>query len=369
MSLINQMLKDLESRNTSDDLTQRAIEGMGNATQRNKSKQQSMLFISLLGLILVLAGFSGYLLWQENQTLAQPMPAANPALTAAATAQTNDSAVKPPVPSAKPIEKRQSSPPLVEKADDASAPVNKAEHVAKIPSRPERQVEAAQPASPVIVRKPKAKPPLVEDDVAQPADVHIQKRLHPQTPEQLAEKHYQAGYSLLQQGDQRGAESNWKKALDADPGHSRSRESLAILYLSQSRRIEAAAQLKQGLARQPSNSTLALIYARMQLDDSDTKGAVATLESAMRQPQSADFYAFLAAVYQQQRDFEKSIAAYQRALQMQPKQGVWWMGTGISMEGAGKKADALSAYKQAKESGRLAPKLMQYVEERIKALD
>lgn len=66
MSLINQMLKDLESRRASGDLAQRAVDGMGSAA-RNKQRKQSALLLSLVVLIAVLASISVYLLWQERE--------------------------------------------------------------------------------------------------------------------------------------------------------------------------------------------------------------------------------------------------------------------------------------------------------------
>ncbi len=350
MSLINQMLKDLESRRASGDLAQRAIDGMGAAGR--KRQKQNVLLLTLVAVIAVLASVSAYLLWQERQVPAQsattvamkpaPAPSAPPA---------------PPAVPAAPEEKAVA--PLVQKSAPAKSVVR--ETPAGI-TRPEIEDEPADEQR-VVAQQPVAVP----RESPQP---RIKKTLRPQSSEKLAEQQYQRGYGLLQSGDRKGAEEAWREALRIDAKHTASRESLAILYLSQSRRIEAAAQLQQGLALNPGNHRLALLYARMQLDAEDITGAALTLENAMAaQAQGADFYAFTAAVYQRQGDFNKSISAYQAALRQQPGQAVWWMGLGISLEGAGKLKEALTAYTEANKSGRLSTKLTQYVAERIKALE
>jgi MSHA biogenesis protein MshN len=357
MSLINQMLKDLESRRASGDLAQHAVGGMG-AAARHKNRKQNVLLLGLLLVIAVLASISGYLLWQERQTLTAQQVAKPVSATAVAQVKPKTVLVTEPVVSQPMPSQSQPRQPLVTKEPASAATVR--ETPAGM-TRPE--AEEPTPAQnddkeslPVTSRKS--------------SSTRIKKHLRPQSREQLAEQQYQKGYALLQRGDRKGAESVWRKALRIDANHTSSRESLAILYLSQSRRIEAAEQLQKGLAFDPGNNKLALLYARMQLDAEDSKGAVATLEKAMQtQPQTADFYAFTAAVYQRMGDFEKSIAAYQAALKKQSKQSVWWMGLGISLEGAGKTREALTAYTEAKKSGHLAFKLKQYVEGRIKVLE
>lgn len=353
MSLINQMLKDLESRRGSGDLAQRAVEGMGAAAR--KQRKQNALLLSLIVVIVVLASISAYFLWQERQTTTVPLAEANP--------------VAP-----KPVQRVAEKP-----ATEAAAPTVTSQP--RSSARPLEQKRSSRAASVIETPAGMTVPEIEEEEIAQDQFMEeeppvqavperIKKRLRPQSSEQLAEKQYQQGYALLQRGDRKGAADAWRAALRIDAKHTASRESLAILYLSQSRRIEAAEQLQKGLAIDPGNNKLALLYARMQLDAEDMAGAVQTLENAMQhRQQNGEFYAFTAAIYQRLGDYAKSIAAYQGALKQQSNQPVWWMGLGISLEGAGKKKEALTAYTQASKSGRLSLKLRQYVEGRIKALE
>jgi MSHA biogenesis protein MshN len=120
----------------------------------------------------------------------------------------------------------------------------------------------------------------------------------------------------------------------------------------------------------PGYGQFALLYARLQMENGDNNSAIAVMEKALQeQQQPADFYAYLAAIYQHSKDYAKSIAAYQRALNLKPQQSVWWMGIGISLEGAGKTNEAITAYHEALDSGGLTPKLQDFVKGRLQGLE
>ncbi len=207
------------------------------------------------------------------------------------------------------------------------------------------------------------------EEEVEPASA-IEKRIRPLRPEQQAEKAYQEGYRLLQRGDRDGAERKWREALGHEPRHIASREGLVGLYLSQGRNVEAGELLAKGLEYHPGYGQFALLAARLQMENGQTAAALAILEKALEADnQSADFLAFLAALYQREKLYDKSVAAYQRALTLQPRNAVWWMGIGISLEGAGKPKEALTAYREARKSGNLPPNLAQYVEGRLQVLE
>ncbi|MCW8829596.1 MAG: hypothetical protein OQK94_11165, partial [Gammaproteobacteria bacterium] len=63
MSLINQMLRDLESRQRPDTDERGVIAGMGNP---GRGTSRRGLLTSLLVLVFILALATAYLLWQQN---------------------------------------------------------------------------------------------------------------------------------------------------------------------------------------------------------------------------------------------------------------------------------------------------------------
>ncbi|MCW8993123.1 MAG: tetratricopeptide repeat protein [Gammaproteobacteria bacterium] len=377
MSLINQMLRDLESRQRPDTDERGVIAGMGNP---GRGTSRRGLLTSLLVLVFILALATAYLLWQQNLSVNIGEPSIERPATAAAVEATpvarprttpapapSDAGDTPGTESDEPT-----TPLLVEKAPvSAETPSTKKTPSVSHPQAIESAHRRSDETDTVAQKRPV---PAVKTAASttdeEEAGSRIEKRLRPMRPEQLAEQRYQAGYGRLQQGDKHGAELQWQQALAIDPAHIAAREALSALYLSQSRRVEAAEQLQQGLQHHPGHGQLALLYARLQVENGDHAGAVRVMQHALQEsPQNADFHAFLAAIYQRQGDYQNSIAAYQHALSQQPGQGIWWMGIGISLEKAGKGQEALSAYREAIDSSSLSAQLRDYVNGRIKVLE
>lgn len=436
MSLINQMLKDLESRRTPDNPANTLLQGNAVET-RGRHSRQLLIMLSLL--VALLALVLAYMVWERLSGPAISTPAGNSAMSVEQPVET------PPPPPVTVTPATAAGALSVSKVANQEAMV-----VPKLPPEPRPQLLAIEPRmltgsratqrlsikgsnlhrdsritvfwegnekllppqrvhwrdsntieielvtgttagewlvaladnqnAPLSfqVVAPAQPAPVKRADVATPPDVNeehepvtvVEKRIRPLRPDQLAEKAYKEGYRVLQQGNQEGAEKKWRAALRHEPGHIASREGLAALYLSQGRNVEAGEVLAKGLEHHPGHSQFALMYARIQVGNGQLGAALATLERAQgAQTQGADFFAFLAALYQRQKSYDKSVAAYQRALSMQPRQGVWWMGIGISLEGEGKTLEATTAYNEAKKSGNLPPKLVQYVEGRLKRLE
>jgi len=360
MSLINQMLKDLESRRTPDEATRGVLDGIGNP-QPNPARRG--LLIGLLATVIILAAVMGYLLLRSN-----PATNSSPGLAANTNEQTTA------------VNKPGSSGAEQTPAAEPAQPPRKAVLVQKNHTTPPETNKSTTPAG--ITRPDETRQGTAETDnqnrdkgdeaqriTERNEPERMEKRVRPLRPSQVAEKLYQEGYALLQRGEQEQAADRWLKALAADPAHTSSREALAALYYSQARRVEAAEQLKQGLDYHPGNTQLALLAARLKIENGDMAGAITVMERALEErQQDAQFYAFLAATYQRDGDYRKSIGAYRQALSRQPGQGIWWMGIAISLENANMKSEALAAYNEALDSGVLAPKLRTYVEGRVAAL-
>jgi MSHA biogenesis protein MshN len=202
-----------------------------------------------------------------------------------------------------------------------------------------------------------------------PGDGQMKKTIHQPSASERADQLYRQGYLALQQRDSAGAERLWQQALTTAPAHLQAREGLIALYLSQGRKVESSKLLQEGVSRHPTHAQFVMLHARLLAEQGHTGEALTALEQAIgsTEPQ-AELFALAAALYQQQRNYEQSVRAYQRALQMQPQQGHWWMGLGISLEGADKPAEAQSAYKEALERGALTTESQQYVQQRLQEL-
>jgi Putative Zn-dependent protease, contains TPR repeats len=219
------------------------------------------------------------------------------------------------------------------------------------------------------VIRPAAEP--VPRPAARPASapVAVEKTVRPPTPQLQAETEYQRGVNALRGGNQAAAETALRTALRLDGEHLLARETLAAVLLGAGRLIEADEVLEQGRRQFARNPTLALLLARLRVEQGQTGAAVTILEQTLHAATArADYLAFLAALYQRELRYEESIESYGRALALQPQQASWWVGMGISLENAGRRADAVKAYEQAA-AGALPPQLQDHVRNRLKALE
>ncbi len=202
-----------------------------------------------------------------------------------------------------------------------------------------------------------------------PADNTTGKTLRTQTPEQQADLAYQEGARLLQGGQFSAAEEQLRKALQQNPQHTRARESLAVLMINNKRLSEAEDLLAEGITLSPQYMPLTKLYARVLMAQDRTEAAVQALEKITPEAaQDPNYYAFIAALHQRLERHSQAISAYRTALKIQPQQGLWWMGLGISLEATGEQRDALDAYRHALAGQSLHGAPLDYVQERLAAL-
>lgn len=362
MSLINDMLRDLEARRATE---QRVPAGLLHATGHAAPARspRRLLLIALTLTLLLLAAAVAWLAWQRYSTPAPavamapaiaPVPALPPTSTPAPDPVADGSA---PAVTETPAPAAVEPPPMAAPAPDV-APVAS---VAVATPPPE--------AAPPVVIRPAAEP--VPRPAARPASapVAVEKTVRPPTPQLQAETEYQRGVNALRGGNQAAAETALRTALRLDGEHLLARETLAAVLLGAGRLIEADEVLEQGRRQFARNPTLALLLARLRVEQGQTGAAVTILEQTLHAATArADYLAFLAALYQRELRYEESIESYGRALALQPQQASWWVGMGISLENAGRRADAVKAYEQAA-AGALPPQLQDHVRNRLKALE
>lgn len=362
MSLINDMLRDLEARRATE---QRVPAGLLHATGHAAPAHspRRLLLIALTLTLLLLAAAVAWLAWQRYSTPAPAVAVAPAIAPVPALPPTSTPAPDPVADGSAPAVTETPAPAAVEPPPMAAP----APEVAPVAS-----VAAATPppevAPPVVIR-PAAEP--VPRPAARPASapVAVEKTVRPPTPQLQAETEYQRGVNALRGGNQAAAETALRTALRLDGEHLLARETLAAVLLGAGRLIEADEVLEQGRRQFARNPTLALLLARLRVEQGQTGAAVTILEQTLHAATArADYLAFLAALYQRELRYEESIESYGRALALQPQQASWWVGMGISLENAGRRADAVKAYEQAA-AGALPPQLQDHVRNRLKALE
>ncbi len=360
MSLINQMLRDLESRRVTPAAAgggvvslalaaERAVDAgalAGDSGQTNGARRWLLMVIVL--------GLPGLLLWLSQtpwQERVVPVDAASvvPMLSVPVV----EMAVEP-------VSDTPAGPVVA-----APSPATGEKMAVEAPFR-SAPVESAPPRS--ILRP---EPLHSTTSVQAPAvDTGVIKRIRPLNNEQRAEQALRRGVDLLERGRQVEAELALHEALQFDARQLRARETLAALYFNRGRLNEAQALLADGVRLSPHAAGLAQRYARLLAEQGDLTMALTVLQRVSPSlAENLDFYALWAALYQRAGRHEAAVRTYHQLLAQRGTQATWWMGLGISLEALGEIAPALAAYGRAYQLGAdLNSQVLAYLGSRIRVL-
>lgn len=388
MSLVNQMLKDLEQRRAQlapgDSL--RGLHAAPDAASPKRRWPMVLLIAALAG-----SGFGVWLAQSSAPLLPSgtPLPQTHMPPVAAQTPQPDAAASAPIEPATAVI---AAAPPKTAPADDSNAAeyagdpdaahdaawdrewladMNEAVSVAALEEHPAEDASAAPPpAEPPKVRtapeKPAPKPATTPNTaLAAAATGSMHKTPRAEDPQTRAGQHYAAAVTALRNGDTRAAETALRDALSTLPGHGTAAQALTALLLQQGRRSEAETILTDALEAKPQQPALITLRARLLAESGRDREAADLLKTR----DDAESLALLGALHQRLGDDVAAAQAYRRALANAPKQGAWWLGLAISLERAQQPKAALEAYRRALADTRLDAQVNDYVRARIAALD
>ena len=386
MSLINQMLQDLDAR--------RAAHGVGSSLPndvRPLPQQQASRLPLILGCVVFLALLGGFVFYQFGGRVEFPysaaiqpiavQPAATPPTSAAPPVQAAEQAVAEAVPPVSPLQELEGSLRLAEALDLAvEQPVE---------LKPEPKTEAkpvVKPKAPVIAEKPavESKAPLASARVAEPELLSkpevtpkasaksakpggIERNEVAASPRERAESEYRKALAAVNQGRLEEAIDDLHNALRHDVLHSASRQLLVTLLLQAKRPDEAVQELQDGLHLQPAQLNWAMSLARLQVSRGDLNGAWKTLEFSMPAAGSnADYQGFAGHVLHRLKRDKESAEHYQAAVRLSPGDGRWWLGLGLALDAEGRSAEAREAFMQARNCGNLSQELNVIVEKKLR---
>lgn len=354
MSLINQMLQDIEQRR--GEVV--AAPGEVRAVTKRRAAERSGWWIALAALLV--AGMGGGFAMRQAGTRE---PASLPAV-AASVPQTPARPLPAPVVQAE----RQpvSAPPpqeIAPRADVVPAPVVAAPQApatvkASLPPPP-RQAPAAKPATPVAPVEP-------EKTAAEP---DVPKEIKSVSPQQRSEYAYRQALGWLQQGRTAEALDGLQQVLQLDPAHAAARQALAGLLVEAKRFDRAEQTLQQGLELNPTQTGFAMALARLQVERGDTRAALATLQHS--QPHVADkgdYHAFMAALLQRLERHKEAVEHYRAALRTAPASGPWLIGLGISLQADKQFPQAADAFTRARHGTGMTPELQAFADQRLRQL-
>ncbi len=194
-------------------------------------------------------------------------------------------------------------------------------------------------------------------------------QLRAATPQERAQAQFDEGWAKFQEGRISEAEAAWRKALTIDPNQEEARQALLGVLLDRGQRDEAERLLQEGLAANPRQTKLSMQLARLQIGRGDQAAAQQTLEAGLPYAQwSGDYLSMTAAVMVRAGRNRDAAQLYQAALRVSPGNAVRQMGLGIALRADGKRAEALAAFKRARDLRALNPDLQAFVDTQIREL-
>ncbi|MBZ0105772.1 MAG: tetratricopeptide repeat protein [Sulfuricella denitrificans] len=358
MSLINQMLQELEQRKADTGTTAAQVRAVG-------STRRSAYVSWGWGLLLLLAGAAGGIYWEVSKPVDKTSQQVQPP------AKVSEPVASTPVPAPEPVE--DNTPSVLQLAANLSflPSTPPAEHEEKKPLPAATMPPKQEARSTPVVEKPQAGVTETKIKAVQTAPLSatdINKEIRQLNPQQRAENAYRQAYASLQQGRLGEAEESLRQALQYDPRHAAARQALAALLI-ESRLLGRAEQLlQQGLELQPGNVGYAMTLARIQVERNDVAAALSTLQRNAPAGENAEYHGFLAALLQRGDHHKEAIDHYLAALRSNPASGPWLIGLGISLQADGQSAKAAEIFRRARQGGGLSPELQAFAEQRLKQL-
>lgn len=371
MSLINDMLRDLDAKRPDDPARlnlQREIRSLPRAPRRAVSLPRLALLTGLptIGIAAAWLHLNGQLLPWFGATLAAPpeavveAPAPAPAaklqpepseLRAAESLAVVPVAAEPllPVPD-----------PLAPKAAAAPSPAAESSPAA---AAAQSVVQAGAPSS-TLVSPP---PPAASGASAAAAPVRIEKVPALATPRDRADSEFHRAEAALAAGRPAEAVEALRAALKQDPGHVQARQLLLRQLLEQRKTGEVVVILQEGVELLPQQTGWAMSLARLQLERGDLAAAEATLARSQSFAEaSADYAGFMGHLKTRQGEHRQAIPLYARATRLAPDEGRWWLGLGLAQEADGRLQDARESLRRALATGRLSAELVAVAEQHLR---
>jgi len=346
MSVINQMLRELDARGAASAALPAASTGTVNTNRRPTG-----LILGGVGLVAV----AGAIHWMLQGAPAGVVTSAAPVIARQETAAAPVALVSaiqtaPVMPGAPQTATAAPAGPTIAALEQAQA---------VMPVREAGQAQAEQPLS--AAAKPSI-PVRSAVRIAAPAEPAVVKKMAELSPEAEAQQHYDDAQALRRAGKPDAAIVKYRQALAHRPGMANARSQLARL-LQESGQTDAALLLLKTGFEQRADDGLAIATGRLLADLGQRDEALDWLARGQAGLRPAD-HALIGALLSQTQRHEEASRAYQRALAADPSRGGWLLGLGLALEAQGRAEEARMAYRGALERGQFQPEVTLFLRER-----
>lgn len=184
--------------------------------------------------------------------------------------------------------------------------------------------------------------------------------------DELADETLRSALARYRQGQVDDAVQALRQSLQSHPDQARLRQALLGIYVEQQRLDEALDLLQRGLALQPEQSGWAMAAARILVDRGRPEDAWNLLQQHQTTAtQNAEYQGFAAVLLQHLKRPHAAIPYFEAALRLKPQEARWWYALGLALDEDGQAAQALDAYRRAQGLGNLPPSLATALEKRL----
>ncbi len=376
MSVINQMLKDLEQRTPEN-----AQAGAAPVIIPAKTSPVKIILITVI--IFLSINAIGWYVWQlnvENKSLKEQQ--VNKEVVSAVVEDKLASKVTLP-PRAEPPATKKIATPVINKVTTENISGN---------SRPKEKTELAssvlatqaEKSAPEPIKQAPIKPepkstnpkssnsnPSIDDRVKRailakaPTSMSVSRR-QLTADELIAQKLTQAERFLAENSVAK-AEQLFEEILIIEPNHKQARKKLAALWFGRKAYQEAINLLSQGIALAPQDSELRTMKAQIYLKQGKSTLAFNTL-MPLAELEQQEYQILLANVAQDISQHQAAIEAYQLLIKMQPYSGRWHLGLAIVFDKDSQFAFAVQEYNLALTKADLSASSAKFAQQRIQAL-
>jgi MSHA biogenesis protein MshN len=257
-------------------------------------------------------------------------------------------------------------------AAHTATPEVAAADIAAAPAKPaaksarKSKAKSAGAAGPAVSGTPGAEYP--EPDTAE-AQTSIDKQVLPQTDRERAEAELRQAMMALHDGKSAEAEDRLRAALTIDPLSDKARQALLGLYIERGRREDAERLLEDRLRADRKHGGFAMALARLQLERGANGDALITLQRSLPYGEtSADYQAMLANALARVGRHREAAERFDAAARLAPRNPLWLMGLGMELRADKRPTEARAAFQRAQEVGGLNAQLAGFVEQQLREL-
>jgi MSHA biogenesis protein MshN len=179
----------------------------------------------------------------------------------------------------------------------------------------------------------------------------------------------QSALTLLANGNEEAAFDALSSHVRAAPAAHQSRETLIKLLLSRGQTARAGALADAGLSIAPNHSGFKKAKARVLIVNKNYESAAALLSVRAPKPSSdLEYHELLASAQLGAGDFVGAMQSYRQLIQFDGSQARWWYGYAVANDRMGNVSAAKQSYEQALKGASLSVSLRRSSEERVAAL-